>query len=43
MPDDLQRSENMAERLLSSGTIALQGHDPRSKVVYRAVRIKPLD
>ena len=42
-PDDLQRPENMAGRLLSSGTIALQGHDPRSKVFYREVRIKLLD
>ena len=41
-PDDLQRPENMAGRLLSSGTIALQGHDPRSKVFYREVRIKLL-
>jgi hypothetical protein len=42
-PDDLQRPENMAGRQLSSGTIALQGHDPKSKVFYRAVRIKLLD
>ncbi len=42
-PDDPQRPENMAGRLLSTGTIALQGHDPKSKVFYRAVRIKLLD
>ena len=42
-PDDLQRPENMAGRQLLSGTIALQGHDPKSKVFYRAVRIKLLD
>jgi hypothetical protein len=34
-PDD-------ANRKLSAGTIALQGHDPKSVVLYRSVRIKPL-
>lgn len=29
-------------RLLSSGTIALQCHDPGSKALYRSVRIRPL-
>ena len=42
-PEDLLRAENRGGRLLSSGTIALQGHDPESKVFYREVRIKPLD
>ena len=42
-PEDPQRPENIAGRLLSSGTIALQGHDPGSKVFYREVRIKLLD
>ena len=27
---------------LSSGTIALQGHDPKSKVIYKNIMIKPL-
>jgi hypothetical protein len=27
---------------LSSGTIALQGHDPKSKVYYKDIMIKPL-
>jgi hypothetical protein len=27
---------------LSSGTIALQGHDPGSTVYYKNIRIKPL-
>jgi len=29
-------------RKLSSGTIALQGHDPGSKVLFKSVKIKPL-
>lgn len=29
-------------RKLSHGTIALQGHDPKSTVFYRNIRIKPL-
>jgi hypothetical protein len=28
---------------LSSGTFALQGHDPESRVFYRSVMVKPLD
>lgn len=31
-----------AQRKLSEGTICLQGHDPKSKVFYRNIRIKPL-
>ena len=27
---------------LSSGTFALQGHDPKSRVFYRNIRVKPL-
>ena len=27
---------------LSSGTFALQGHDPKSKVFYKDVMVKPL-
>lgn len=29
-------------RILTSGTLALQGHDPKSTVKYRNLRIKPL-
>jgi hypothetical protein len=29
-------------RVIGSGTFALQGHDPESKVYYRQVRVKPL-
>lgn len=34
--------EDRAGRLLSSGTIALQGHDPESKVYFKNIRIRSL-
>ncbi len=34
--------KNTPGRVLSNGTIALQGHDPGSTVRYRNIRIKPL-
>jgi hypothetical protein len=41
-PDDPPR-EGMEGRVLSSGTIALQGHDPESTVYFKNVYIRPLD
>lgn len=41
-PENPQRSGDMAGRMLSSGTVALQGHDPKSKVYYRNIMIRPL-
>ncbi len=38
-PDDLDRPE----RQLSSGTFALQAHDPDSKVLYKDLYVKRLD
>jgi len=32
----------MSGRRLSSGTFALQGHDPESTVYFRNIRVKPL-
>jgi hypothetical protein len=32
----------MAARLISSGTFAIQGHDPKSKVLVKNVMVKPL-
>ena len=32
----------MAGRVLSSGTFALQGHDPKSKVYYKNILVKVL-
>ena len=37
-PDDLDRPQ----RCLSSGTIALQAHDPGSKVYYKDLKIMPI-
>jgi hypothetical protein len=34
-PDNVQREEGMKGRVLSSGTFALQGHDPKSKVFLK--------
>ena len=42
-PDDVSPPADRQGRRLSSGTIALQGHDPGSEVHYRSVKIKLLD
>jgi len=42
-PDNVQRPKDMAGRVLSSGTFALQGHDPNSKVHFKNIMVKPLD
>lgn len=39
-PDDVKRPPDMAGRVLSSGTFALQGHDPKSRVLYRNIMVK---
>jgi len=41
-PDGVQRPPDMAQRLISSGTFALQGHDPKSKVLMKNIMVKPL-
>jgi hypothetical protein len=41
-PDNVQRPAEEAGRLLGSGTFALQGHDPGSKVLYRNIAVKVL-
>ena len=40
--EGVQRPPDMAKRLLSSGTFALQGHDPKSKVLYKNIMVKVL-
>lgn len=41
-PDNVERPADMPGRKFSSGTIALQAHDPGSIVRYRNIRIKPV-
>ena len=41
-PDGVQRPTDMAARVLSSGTFAIQGHDPKSKVLVKNIMVKPL-
>jgi len=41
-PENVKRPDNMAGRLISSGTFALQGHDPKSKVLFKEIMVKPL-
>ena len=42
-PADWQPPKDMPGRKLGSGTFALQGHDPGSKVLYKDIKVKPLD
>lgn len=41
-PENVTRPKGMENRLLSSGTFALQAHDPKSKVYYKNIMVKPL-
>lgn len=41
-PEGVEKQEGRAEKHLSSGTFALQGHDPNSKVYFKDVMVKPL-
>ncbi len=41
-PDGVTRSKGSEARVLSSGTFALQGHDPKSKVLFKDIMVKPL-
>jgi hypothetical protein len=41
-PAGAERPKDMAARLISSGTFAIQGHDPKSKVLVKNVMVKPL-
>jgi hypothetical protein len=41
-PDNVTPPEGMPGRVLSSGTFALQGHDPKSKVYFKNIMVKPL-
>ena len=41
-PDNVQREKGSEGRVLSSGTFALQGHDPKSKVYFKNIMVKVL-
>lgn len=43
VPADYKPPTKIAGRVLGTGTFALQGHDKGSKVMYRNIRVKPLD
>ncbi len=41
-PDNVKREPGNEGRVISSGTFALQGHDPNSKVYFKNIMVKPL-
>jgi len=41
-PENVQRSPDELQRVISSGTFALQGHDPKSIVHFKNILVKPL-
>ncbi len=41
-PENVQRPADMAGRVISNGTFALQGHDPKSKVYFKEILVRPL-
>ncbi|MDQ6813634.1 MAG: DUF1080 domain-containing protein [Bacteroidota bacterium] len=41
-PADLKRTGGDAQRFISDGTFALQGHDPKSKVLFKDIMVRPL-
>ena len=41
-PDDFVPAKNHLNRIIASGTFALQGHDPKSIVYYKDIMVRPL-
>ena len=41
-PEGIEKTKGRAEKHLGTGTFALQGHDPNSKVYYKDIFVKPL-
>jgi hypothetical protein len=39
---DKERTGGAAGRVISSGTFALQGHDPKSKVLFKDIMVRAL-
>lgn len=42
-PDDIKPVRRGFDRRLTSGTFAIQAHDPKSKVFFKNIMVKPLD
>ncbi|MFZ9263415.1 MAG: 3-keto-disaccharide hydrolase, partial [Chitinophagaceae bacterium] len=40
-PEDFVPAKNHLNRIIASGTFALQGHDPKSIVYYKDIMVKP--
>jgi hypothetical protein len=41
-PENVKRGEDHPHRVISNGTFALQGHDPKSVVYFKNIMVKPL-
>ncbi|RFM29539.1 3-keto-disaccharide hydrolase [Deminuibacter soli] len=41
-PENVSRPDDMKGRIISNGTFALQGHDPKSIVYFKDIYVKPL-
>jgi hypothetical protein len=41
-PEGIEKTAGRDQKRLSSGTFALQGHDPDSKVFFKDVMVRPL-
>lgn len=41
-PDNVKRNPDMAGRVISNGTFAIQGHDPKSKVYFKELMVRAL-
>lgn len=42
-PENVIRSKDEKYRVISHGTFALQGHDPKSEVYFKNIMVKPLE
>ncbi len=42
-PDDFVSPQGHPSRIIANGTFALQAHDPKSKVYFKDIMVKPLD
>jgi hypothetical protein len=41
-PEGIETTRGRAQKRLGSGTFALQGHDPKSKVFFKDIYVRPL-